>query len=91
MRNVFKKVGFEWIPWSNIGSASNLKRGDILLNENSGAKGHTEIYLGNNLMIGAHGGNRDGKAGDSSGKEISIGAYTFNSGNGWHGVLRYKE
>lgn len=89
MRRQFTGVGFQWIPWSRIGSVDNLKRGDILLNENSGKYGHTEIYLGNSRMIGAHGGNSDGKDGDSYGIEISEGAYTFNGNLGWHGVLRH--
>lgn len=42
MRSQFTQHGFQWIPWSQIVSVSNLQRGDILLNEVS----HTEIYLG---------------------------------------------
>ena len=82
MRTNFVAAGFTWIPWSQIGSTANLKRGDILLNEAA----HTEIYLGNNQNVGAHW-DYDGKRGDSSGKEISVGNYWFDN---WNGVLRYN-
>lgn len=89
MRKAFTKQGFQWIPISKVKSVSSLKRGDVLVNTSAGAKGHTEIYLGNKRMIGAHG-NYDGKKGDSSGREISIVSYSNNNyGRGWHGVLRY--
>lgn len=83
MKNAFVKAGFTWIPWNQINSTANLKRGDILLNETS----HTEIYLGNNQNVGAHS-NYDGKPGDSSGNEISVTNY---SNHNWNGVLRYNE
>ena len=45
MVNDFTKAGFIWIPWSQIGNMSNLRRGDILLNNSSNSsKQHTEIY-----------------------------------------------
>ena len=43
MVNDFTKAGFTWIPWSQIGSMSNLQRGDILLNNGSNnSKQHTK-------------------------------------------------
>lgn len=82
MKDNFVAAGFTWIPWEQIGGVANLKRGDILLDIDR----HTEIYLGNNQMVGAHS-NYDGKPGDSSGKEISVGNYSYGS---WNGVLRYN-
>lgn len=91
MRLVFTNAGnWIWIPRSELGDISNeavisgrsnLKRGDILLNETE----HTEIYLGNGLDLGAHW-DWDGVNGDSSGKEICSGLYWDSN---WDGVLRY--
>ena len=97
MRSMFEKVGFKWIPASQLGglkTSANLQRGDILLNE----KNHTEIYIGNNQLVGAHA-NWNGYAGgigggkyNSSGKWRS-GADEINISNyysyPWNGVLRY--
>lgn len=77
MVNDFTKAGFIWIPWSQIGNMSNLRRGDILLNNSSNSsKQHTEIYLGNGQNVGAH----------SPSKGISVSGY-YN--HPWLGVLRY--
>lgn len=51
---------------------------------------HTEIYLGNNQLVGAHiaeTGDIYGEPGDQTGREISVGAY-YNAP--WQGYLRYK-
>lgn len=50
MKSQFTQNGFTWIPWSQIGGVTNLQRGDILLSETN----HTELYIGNNQMVGAH-------------------------------------
>ena len=79
MRNAFVKTGlFEAIPASKV---SELRPGDVLLNENS----HTEMYIGDGKMVGAHG-DKDGRNGDSSGREINVTKYH----SGWEWVLRYK-
>lgn len=81
----FTAAGFTWLP--GIGNtASELQRGDILLNISS----HTEIYLGESMNVGAHinefGGITGGQPGDQTGNEISeSGYYSFP----WDGVLRY--
>ena len=82
MRNQFTQNGFQWIPWSQIGGTSNLKRGDILLNE----KSHTEIYLGNNTNVGAHSNRGYPQQGDQTGTEVSVSGYYYHP---WNGVLRY--
>lgn len=82
MRSQFTQHGFQWIPWSQIGSTANLKRGDILLNEVS----HTEIYLGNNQNVGAHSNRGYPQTGDQTGTEVSVSGY-YN--HPWDGVLRY--
>ena len=79
MRNAFVKSGFKWIPGTP--DVNSLKPGDVLLNEGT----HTEMYIGDGKMIGAHG-NSDGRDGDSGGNEISITKY---SNKNWDGVLRY--
>ena len=51
MVNDFTAYGeFEWITNINFANANQLKRGDILLNQSD----RTEIYIGNNQMVGAH-------------------------------------
>lgn len=87
MKDALTKNGFEWIPWSQIGSTSKLKRGDILLYHYNGNKGHTEFYLGNNKNVGARGTYGHPEQGDQTGKEIVVAAY---NNDGWQGVLRYK-
>lgn len=83
MQSQFKKHGFEWIPWSQIGGVANLQRGDVLLYHNSATReGHTEIYLGNNQNVGAHSANRP------AADQISVSGYYFHP---WQGVLRYTQ
>lgn len=85
MVNDFTNAGFKWL--TNLGnSQSGLLRGDILLN--TGA--HTEIYIGDGMLVGAHinefGSTTGGKTGDQTGNEISkTQYYSFP----WNGVLRY--
>lgn len=75
----FTKTGkFVWIPGNP--KVEDLLPGDVLLNP----KVHTEMYIGDGKMIGAHG-DRDGVNGDSSGKEINVVKYS----GGWEGILRY--
>ena len=82
MRSQFILHGFQWIPWSQIGSVSNLQRGDILLNEST----HTELYLGNNQNVGAHSNRGYPQTGDQTGTEVSVSGYYYHP---WDGVLRY--
>ena len=78
MKNNFIPYGFQWIPWSSIDSTSNLKRGDILLDESQ----HVEFYYGNNQILGAH----------NSNSGISLSSYYNNYGGvSWDGVLRYAS
>lgn len=84
MLKAFKKCGFTDITSKvNLANGNGLVKGDILLNPYH----HTEIYIGNNKVCGAHS-NYDGKTGDSSGKEINTKAY-YNYP--WKNVLRYTE
>lgn len=81
----FTAAGFTWL--AGVGnSASELQRGDILLNVSS----HVEIYLGENMNVGAHinefGGITGGQTGDQTGNEISEGGFYSYP---WDGVLRY--
>ena len=86
MRTELTKHGFTWIPWSQIGNVSNLQRGDILLYRGA-SSGHTEMYLGNNKNVGAHGTYGHPEKGDQTGKEISVADYWYDK---WNGVLRYN-
>lgn len=84
MKSCLKKIGFKWHK-----GTKGLKRGDIMLVHNSSNQ-HTEIYLGNNQLVGAHSsetGGIYGKAGDQTGREISITGY-YNMP--WQGYLRYR-
>ena len=92
MINAFTKAGFTWIPASSIAdfpsNSTNLIRGDVLMKS-----GHTEMYIGNNKLVGAHHGtyeniNDEGHPGDQSGDEISVTTY---SNKGWTGILRYEQ
>lgn len=77
MRSGFEALGFTWIPGSYF-AAEDLLRGDIQLNENPGASGHTNIYIGNNQDV------------DCGSDPCRIITHTpDNFGTGWHGILRY--
>lgn len=52
MGPVLQNLGFEKYP---IGSVKTLMEGDILWWDGTGNRGHTEIYIGNGQMVGAHG------------------------------------
>ncbi len=82
MRKAFTQTGlFEWIPVNGKVKIEDLRPGDVLLNE----KQHTELYVGNGYMVGAHG-DMDHVNGDGSGREISVCRATKM----WDGILRYK-
>lgn len=84
MYNAFIRCGFTDVSSKiNFASGSGLKRGDVLLNPSH----HTEIYIGNGKLCGAHS-NYDGKTGDSSGREINYKAY-YNYP--WKYCLRYTK
>lgn len=82
----FTKVGFKWL--SGVGNkSSECQRGDILLDIDS----HVEVYLGNEMNVGAHinefGGITGGQTGDQSGREICESGYYSHP---WDGILRYS-
>ena len=82
----FTAIGFTWMP--GVGNtASELQRGDILLN----IVNHTEIYIGAQKTVGAHINEFDevlgGKTGDQTGHEISQEGFKSYP---WDGVLRYE-
>ena len=79
MREELTKHGFEWIPGDP--DVNDLQPGDIVLDEDA----HTEMYIGDGKLIGAHD-NYNGGTGDPSGQEIDIGDYYSHP---WDGVLRY--
>ena len=88
MKNYLSARGFTWIPWSSIGGTGNLQRGDILLDEDR----HTEFYIGNGKLLGAHQSYGHPESGDQTGKEISVQNYYNNhSGVSWDGILRYND
>lgn len=82
MPSVLALAGFKQVP-KNI---STMERGDILLKS-----GHTELYIGNQQVLGAHsnefGGITGGRTGDQTGNEISITPYYDT---GWLSVWRYQ-
>lgn len=92
MRSNFTKHGWKWIPWSQIGSSSNLQVGDILLNESY----HTAMYVGNNKIAQASANERGGASGGRTGDqgrpngvgETNVTTFYIYS-HGWNGVLRY--
>ena len=83
---ILKKNGFTEIPVNS--DCSNLEVGDILWRE-----GHTEVYIGEGMSVGAHsasnGGISDGQRGDQNGKEISVVNVAKNSY--WTYAYRYEN
>ena len=82
----FTAAGFTWLSGRG-NSASECVRGDILLN----IANHTELYIGNEMNVGAHinekGTVRGGRPGDQSGREICTNGYYSYP---WNGILRYE-
>ena len=77
------KYGFKW--YSNL---ALRQRGDLMFVHNDSHQ-HTEIFLGNNQIVGAtssENGGKYGQAGDQTGREIRVGTY-YNMP--WDGFLRY--
>ncbi len=68
MLSAFQNAGFIAYNKGNV----SLQRGDIMLRPKTATRGgHTELYLGNNQCVAAHG-DFDGVTGDSSGYEIQV-------------------
>lgn len=81
MMTTLPACGFEQLDYTGVGS---LQPGDILIRDPYGSTGHTEIYIGNSQLVGAHQ-DLDGVAGDSSGEEVDAGGfYEYN----WEYVFR---
>lgn len=83
MIEVFTAAGFQKLAYKR----SVLRKGDILLVHND-KRQHTEMYIGNDKLAGAHiaeTGGVDGKAGDQTGNEISVGSF-YDAG--WQWILR---
>lgn len=87
-RAVLKKAGFQEIAFTSLvpdrKTTTNLLPGDILW-----TPGHTEVYVGNNMNVGAHSsetGSTHGNFGDQTGKEISVSKFWDDN---WQYVYRY--
>lgn len=83
--DAMKKCGFTVLDYT---SEADLKPGDVLWYR-SGSHGHTEIYIGDGLMVGARDCVINGinylEDGDQTGAEVSVKEF---SGSGWMKVLR---
>ena len=89
MYNVFIKTGFVDVTKQvNLKTGEGLHYGDVLLTPNH----HTEIYVGNGKLAGAHHDEKGGvigrQVGDQTGTEISVRKY-YNYP--WRYVLRYVD
>ena len=85
MVSIFKNTGFEDVTSTvNLSTGEGLKPGDVLW-----VDGHTEMFIGNNQIVGArineNGEVTGGQTGDQTGKEIRVGNY-YNYP--WTTVLR---
>jgi hypothetical protein len=89
MKKVYTAEGFVWIDKKTLGMSSTsgvpkgLKRGDILVDHDR----HTELYVGDGYMVGAHTDRGYPQRGDQTGTELSKVKYHYGF---WDGVLRYK-
>ena len=90
MKSVALSIGFNEISMSDWNDYSQLKRGDIILNEHY----HVACYIGDGQIVHASinelGTTTGGQAGDQTGKEICVRSYYVYS-RGWDCVLRYKN
>lgn len=69
----------------NFKTGAGLQKGDILLMlDQTGKHGHTELCLGSGKVVGARN-DDDGRPGDGTGREIAVSAY-FNYN--WQRVFR---
>ena len=80
-------IGFKKITGIDFSTDAALQRGDVLWKRNSSG-GHTEIYIGNGQMVGAHWDHNHPEGGDQGG-EISVVNYSNNSG--WMAVFRFGD
>ena len=86
MPDDFQAAGFTLHAYGSV----DLRRGDILLRDPWGDGGHTEMYVGGGMTVGAHSsetGGVYGQPGDQTGNEISV-APLWGS---WEWVLRPPE
>ena len=85
-RSILRSLGFKEIEVNSDGS--NLKKGDILW-----TNGHTEVYIGENMSVGAHaasdGSIHDGELGDQNGNEISV--VSLRRDGYWMYAYRYER
>lgn len=81
-----QSAGFTKVA-SSARSSANLKPGDVLH-----TTGHTEMYIGDNQLVGASmnefGGLNGGQTGDQTGKEVRITTFYDDS---WDGVWRASK
>ncbi|MCR4842421.1 MAG: leucine-rich repeat protein [Eubacterium sp.] len=83
MQSIFTAAGFTWIEWDSTAegaSVDDLQYGDILWRS-----GHTEIYMGDGQIVGAHSAYGYTQTGDQTGKEICTRSYY----SGWTAIIRY--
>ena len=83
----FVNAGFTKITGIDFSTPASLQRGDVLWKRNSDG-GHTEIYLDDGKMVGAHWDNNHPAGGDQGG-EITVANYSNSSG--WMAVFRFGE
>ena len=84
MKSCLRRIGFVWHR-----GTGGIQWGDIMLVHND-MRQHTEIYLGDGYLVGAHSsetGGIDGRSGDQTGGEISVTPY-YNAP--WQGYLRFN-
>lgn len=88
MGSALINAGFVEVTNIDLSNSNSLQRGDILWKS-----GHTEIYIGNNQLVGAHSDRGYPQTGDQPGNEISVEKYYYRGTNNtvWTKVYRYEN
>ena len=84
MGAILERNGFEKMEYND----KNLKKGDIIVDHDSGADGYTVMYIGDGKQVAANPAEADDKPGDESKKEVAVSSFVSDSR--YHEIYRYN-